>query len=355
MSKFECTNSRCIYGCKLEVNGQKKAPEKCQYTGMETHWVRVESEQFGNSEQLEIETFMGFKVPEKHDMQHSVNIFNIAGTPTFGCLEAKCVCDCSECILCCNFGDRDAKIKAFAEYAKSKGFAITRPGYVAEPVTDCNQLPKLTAEVFDREDCPDWAKYAAVDACGTLRLFSWKPWLGKSCWNWTQGEVTQVFGVKFDASDWQHSIVQRPKPTTDGKRVIRFKKLHPDAKEPYQATPGSAGFDLTAVTKIIDEKMLFHYGTGIAVEIPAGHVGLVFPRSSIYKEQMTLTNCVGVIDSDYRGEIKAVFSGKGMGGYKTGDRIAQLVIVPIPAVKFVEAEELTETQRGTGGYGSTGR
>ena len=75
-------------------------------------------------------------------------------------------------------------------------------------------LPKLTTEVFDRPDCPAWAKYAAVDACGTVRFFSWKPWRGASCWNWTQGEVVQLFGVKFDATDWENIMLERPKKKT---------------------------------------------------------------------------------------------------------------------------------------------
>ena len=76
------------------------------------------------------------------------------------------------------------------------------------------KLPKLTAEVFDREDCPEWAKYAAVDKCGSVRLFSHSPWLGESCWNWANGEVTQLFGVTFDASDWQKSRIKRPEKKT---------------------------------------------------------------------------------------------------------------------------------------------
>lgn len=82
--------------------------------------------------------------------------------------------------------------------------------HLREPITECNQLPKLTAEVFDRPDCPEWAKYAAVDECGSVRLFSDAPWLGASCWNWSNGEVMQLFGVKFDASDWQKSRIKRP-------------------------------------------------------------------------------------------------------------------------------------------------
>lgn len=98
------------------------------------------------------------------------------------------------------------------------------------------------------------------------------------------------------------------------------------------------------------------FGTGLAVEIPKGYVGLIFPRSSCYKAGMLLTNCVGVIDSDYRGEIKAVFVSDGQyRQYEVGDRVCQLVISPVPAVKFVEVQELSRTERGAGGYGSTGK
>lgn len=137
---------------------------------------------------------------------------------------------------------------------------------------------------------------------------------------------------------------------------VKFKKLHEYAKAPYQGTVGSAGFDLTAVSMTELDNGYLRYGTGLAVEIPAGHVGLVFPRSSIFKTGMTLTNCVGVIDSDYRGEITAVFVGGDIRTeYKVGDRICQLIIMPYPAVEFVEASELSDTARGTGGYGSTGK
>lgn len=138
--------------------------------------------------------------------------------------------------------------------------------------------------------------------------------------------------------------------------TINYKKLHPNAKAPYQGTPGSAGFDLTAVSREEINAYLTKYDTGLAVEIPEGYVGLVFPRSSVYKTDMILTNCVGVIDSDYRGSITAVFAGiNDERKYKVGDRIMQLLIMPVPEVRYIEAEELTETERGTGGYGSTGR
>lgn len=138
---------------------------------------------------------------------------------------------------------------------------------------------------------------------------------------------------------------------------IRFKKLNPDAVAPVQGTPGSAGYDLTALTVSEDPTGLpvIHYGTGIAVEIPKGYAGFIFPRSSCYKFGMDLTNCVGVIDSDYRGEVKAVFMDYYGQGYKKGDRIAQMIIMPVPEIEFEEADHLSDTGRGTGGYGSTGR
>ena len=137
---------------------------------------------------------------------------------------------------------------------------------------------------------------------------------------------------------------------------IKFKKLCRKAVAPKQGTPGSAGFDLTAtdIRKDCGQDFLHRYFTGIAVEIPPGYVGLIFPRSSIFRTGMLLTNCVGVIDSDYRGEIQAVFAGI-KPAYNVGDRICQLVVVPIPQVEYVEVTELSGTGRGTGGYGSTGK
>lgn len=137
---------------------------------------------------------------------------------------------------------------------------------------------------------------------------------------------------------------------------VRFKKLNENAKAPYQGTEGAAGWDLYAVSKEQIDKYLTKFGTGVAVEIPDGYVGLLFPRSSCYKQGMLLTNCVGVIDSDYRGEITAVFLGTGKDVcYNVGDRIVQLVIMPYPAIEFIEVDELSDTERGAGGYGSTGK
>lgn len=140
---------------------------------------------------------------------------------------------------------------------------------------------------------------------------------------------------------------------------IRFKKLCPEAVAPKQGTPGSAGFDLTATSRQFNEECyVWEYGTGIAVEIPKGYVGLVFPRSSVYLTGLLLSNSVGVIDSDYRGEIRTKFyphSWEKDEPYRIGDRICQLVIVPIPEVEYIEADKLSVTERGAGGYGSTGK
>lgn len=134
---------------------------------------------------------------------------------------------------------------------------------------------------------------------------------------------------------------------------IKIKKLVPEAVIPEYATPGAAGMDLTAVT-IEETDDVVTYGTGLAMEIPEGYVGLIFPRSSNYKYDCVLANSVGVIDSDYRGEIKFKFFEIGENIYKVGDRIGQIMIVPYPKIEFDEVENLSETSRGSGGFGHTG-
>ena len=140
---------------------------------------------------------------------------------------------------------------------------------------------------------------------------------------------------------------------------IKFKKLSENAVMPKRGSQWAAGYDLTAISKRWNREFsVWEYGTGIAVEIPEGYAGFLFPRSSIYKTGFTLTNGVGLIDCDYRGEIMAKFADTYLGdveGYEVGDRIGQLVILPVPEVEYVEVDELSETVRGTGGYGSTGK
>lgn len=136
---------------------------------------------------------------------------------------------------------------------------------------------------------------------------------------------------------------------------VKIKKLHPEAVVPKYAKQGDAGLDLTAIDVVADGNTLT-YKTGLAVEIPSWHVGLLFPRSSVYKTGQSLTNCVGVIDSGYRGEIMMKFTLSPYAKeYEIGDRVGQLIIIPHPRIDFVEVDELIPTERGTGGYGSTGR
>lgn len=138
--------------------------------------------------------------------------------------------------------------------------------------------------------------------------------------------------------------------------MIKFKRLHKDATLPKFAKPGDAGRDLTAVSMEYYDGFI-EYATGIAVEIPDGHVGLIFPRSSVTNKDLLLKNAVGVIDSKYRGEIKFRFwRTKGINSmvYGVGDRIGQLVIMPINTEEECWAEELSNTERSTGGWGSTG-
>jgi dUTP pyrophosphatase len=143
---------------------------------------------------------------------------------------------------------------------------------------------------------------------------------------------------------------------------IRFKKLSRNAVTPSYAKPGDAGMDMTSVTHLTDTaNQTVNYHTGIAVEIPKGYVGLLFPRSSVYKTDLILSNCVGVIDSGYRGEI--VFKYKmppntyypSLKRFDDGDRVGQLIIIPYPEIEMEEVTELTDSERGEQGFGSTGK
>jgi len=151
---------------------------------------------------------------------------------------------------------------------------------------------------------------------------------------------------------------------------VNIKKLDPRAKIPTYAKHGDAGMDLTAISMTIKyddcceddfttkpEKYI-EYDTGLAMEIPEGYVGYLFPRSSISKTDLLLANCVGVVDSGYRGPVKLRFRKSVCTAkpnmYEPGDRVGQIIIMPVPSFNFIEVEELTETNRGEGGFGSTG-
>ena len=139
---------------------------------------------------------------------------------------------------------------------------------------------------------------------------------------------------------------------------VRIKKINSDAVIPTYAKVGDAGMDLVATS--IKENTTFQitYGLGIALEIPEGFVGLVFPRSSIRNTELTLSNSVGVIDSGYRGELQATFNksnGLDSISYNVGDRVCQIMIIPHPTIELEEVETLNNTERGEGGFGSTGQ
>ena len=139
--------------------------------------------------------------------------------------------------------------------------------------------------------------------------------------------------------------------------VVKIKKLVESAVIAKYSKPGDAGWDLTAVTRELDSNGNLVYGTGLAIEIPEGYVGLLFPRSSNAKTNLYLTNHVGVIDSGYRGELMFKYRTINhfvMNVYDVGDRVGQLMIIPYPQIEFQEVEELSSTERGVGGYGSTG-
>ncbi len=154
---------------------------------------------------------------------------------------------------------------------------------------------------------------------------------------------------------------------------INIKKLHKDAIIPKYAHDGDAGMDMYAVSVNITDDYI-EYDTGIAMEIPEGYVGLCFPRSSNSKKDLVLANAVGVIDSIYRGSIRFRFkrqyrvntpstfehyiSSREMVEcikiYDIGDAIGQIIIIPYPHIEFNEVDELSSTERGESGFGSTG-
>ena len=148
---------------------------------------------------------------------------------------------------------------------------------------------------------------------------------------------------------------------------VKVKKLNENAVIPTYAHPGEdAGLDLTATSYHYDIENDCHiYGTGLAFEIPKGHVGLLFPRSSNRKTDAYMANHVGVIDSGYRGEVMLSFKHRDstrdsvfaeqLRPYEIGDRVAQLIIIPYPQIELKEVDELEDSNRGETGHGSSGK
>lgn len=168
--------------------------------------------------------------------------------------------------------------------------------------------------------------------------------------------------------------------------LVKVKKLVPEAIIPSYAKPGDAGMDLVATSVDFSNQYYVEYDTGLAMEIPEGYVGLVFPRSSNSKKDLQLCNAVGVIDSNYRGPIKLRYRriinpsvGRNyivenrsynddrtkcsvthyikadFNCYEVGDRVGQIIIIPIPTIEFNEVDTLSDTERGADGFGSTGK
>jgi dUTP pyrophosphatase len=158
--------------------------------------------------------------------------------------------------------------------------------------------------------------------------------------------------------------------------VIKIKKLHKDSIIPSYSKEGDAGMDLTAISKTFDSDGNVVYDTGLAFAIPEGYVGLLFPRSSNAKKDLVLTNSVGVLDSGFRGSVMFKYKpidslahsedpDEGIEAvdvnedfivnmYEVGDRVGQIIVLPYPSIEFEQVDELTETNRGEGGFGSTG-
>ena len=139
---------------------------------------------------------------------------------------------------------------------------------------------------------------------------------------------------------------------------VRVKKLDEKAVMPFYAKEGDAGMDLTATKISFQANSYIQYHTGLAFEIPQGYVGLLFSRSSVTKKDLMLKNAVGVIDSGYRGEVCLRFqvTGNNFDGkdiYKIGEKVGQIIIMPYPKIELEEVDELSDTDRGEGGFGST--
>jgi dUTP pyrophosphatase len=137
---------------------------------------------------------------------------------------------------------------------------------------------------------------------------------------------------------------------------VKIRKVHPDAVIPFRAHATDTGMDVTAISMEMTEDYV-EYDTGLQFQLPEGYAMLIFPRSSNSKKDLWLTNSVGVIDSGYRGEVTFKYRPVDLEEriYQIGERVGQLIIMPYPNIEFEEVEELGKTERGCGGYGSTGK
>jgi len=136
--------------------------------------------------------------------------------------------------------------------------------------------------------------------------------------------------------------------------VLKIKKLNSGAVIPSYARGGDGAMDVVAISRDITDKFV-EYKTGLSLEVPEGHVCLIFPRSSVSKKDLLLCNSVGVLDSGYRGELILRFKRFAEDIYEIGEKVGQIMILPRPYVTVQEVNELSESERGEGGFGSTGK
>lgn len=142
---------------------------------------------------------------------------------------------------------------------------------------------------------------------------------------------------------------------------VKVERLAHCKELPRYATPGAAGMDLTFASEepvTVGPGKRAKLATGIKLEIPVGYEAQIRPRSGLAaKAGISLTNCVGTIDCDYRGEVMVLIINHGEEPYtfSPGERIAQMVIVPVPTVELIEVDQVADTERGEGGFGSTGK
>lgn len=134
---------------------------------------------------------------------------------------------------------------------------------------------------------------------------------------------------------------------------VKIKKLKDGVVLPSYAKLGDAGMDVVAVGVKVTDKYV-EYSTGLSFEVPEGYVMLIFPRSSVSKKDLVLANSVGVLDSGYRGELLIRFQKFGEDIYEVGERVAQIMVLPHPKIELEEVDCLGESERGEGGFGSSG-
>ena len=182
---------------------------------------------------------------------------------------------------------------------------------------------------------------------------------------WSNVALARFLGVTTKTVyNWKHdseikyghkAAIEKLKSQLPAK--LQIKLLYPDSKMPTRAHEWDAGLDLYA--RFVEDHVEYPgylISTGIAAHIPEGYVGLIFPRSSIRNTDLILKNSVGVIDSGYTGEIMFTFQRlkKHDRNYHHGDKIGQLVILPLPKIEIEVVDKLPETERGDNGHGSTG-